>query len=62
MATTKTQAIPTDLPASGEATAGCSACAHPWTVHDQIAIRYCNATAAARHNRSCVCTVRPGSS
>lgn len=59
MATADTQVIPTESSTKGEMNTGCSACAHPWTAHDQIAIRFCQATSAGRHNRSCVCTVRP---
>jgi hypothetical protein len=59
MATTGAQAVATESPTDDEVITGCSACAHPWTVHDQIAIRFCRATAAGRHHRSCVCTVRP---
>lgn len=36
----------------------CSACAHPWADHDQIAARFCAATAVERHDRGCVC--QPG--
>jgi hypothetical protein len=58
MATIEARAIPVEPLTNSEKTAGCSACAHPWTAHDQIATRFCRATAAGRQNRSCVCTVR----
>ncbi|TCO54254.1 RGCVC family protein [Actinocrispum wychmicini] len=34
----------------------CATCPHPWNSHDQIAARYCTATATGGHSRSCVCT------
>ncbi|MET0136579.1 MAG: RGCVC family protein [Kibdelosporangium sp.] len=35
----------------------CATCPHPWQNHDQIAVRYCTATAANGHlDRGCVCT------
>jgi hypothetical protein len=51
----------TDAPlnVSGAAVATCSACAHPWGEHDQIAARYCAATIVGHHERGCVCTARP---
>jgi len=52
--------MPSDAP-HGQATTGCSACAHPWSVHDRIAAQYCLATTAGPGNRACVCTVRPSS-
>lgn len=33
----------------------CFVCPHPWEAHDPIGIRFCTATAAVGHNRSCVC-------
>jgi hypothetical protein len=45
---------------NGEVDAGCAACAHPWTAHDVIAARFCNATVAGHYERGCVCTnVKP---
>jgi hypothetical protein len=41
----------------------CVACGHSMSTHDQIAIRYCNATtagSAGSSKRGCVCTVRTG--
>jgi len=40
--------------------ANCAACPHPWPSHDQIAVRYCTATAAVtdRLGRGCVCTMK----
>lgn len=46
---------------NGQVATGCSVCPHPWTAHDQISARYCNATAAGRHTRGCVCTGYPAS-
>jgi hypothetical protein len=34
----------------------CFVCPHPWDAHDRIGIRFCTATAAAGHNRGCVCS------
>lgn len=39
--------------------AACSACAHPWAEHDQIAARFCAATTVERHDRGCVCQPAP---
>ena len=44
--------------ARGRVSPGCSVCAHPWSAHDQIATRFCDATAEGRQSRACVCTVR----
>jgi hypothetical protein len=44
---------------NGEVATGCAACAHPWTAHDAIAARFCNATVSGRFKRGCVCTSRP---
>jgi hypothetical protein len=40
----------------GQSIVACSACAHPWAEHDQIAARYCAATTVGHHDRGCVCT------
>ncbi|WP_143101918.1 RGCVC family protein [Amycolatopsis marina] len=37
---------------------GCAACDHPLSTHDQIAARFCRATAAGSYRRGCVCTAR----
>jgi hypothetical protein len=34
----------------------CSACPHPWTAHDGIAVRFCTATVVGGYHRGCVCT------
>jgi hypothetical protein len=34
----------------------CVTCPHPWSNHDQIAVRYCTASASSGHSRGCVCT------
>ncbi|HEX6358627.1 RGCVC family protein [Actinophytocola sp.] len=44
---------------AGQAVATCSACAHPWGAHDQIAARFCAATTVGHHERGCVCDVPP---
>jgi len=41
--------------AGGEVAAGCAACPHPMTFHDQIAARFCTATIAGKFSRGCVC-------
>lgn len=33
----------------------CFVCPYPQDAHDPIGIRFCTATAAAGHNRGCVC-------
>ncbi|MCO1581002.1 RGCVC family protein [Crossiella sp. SN42] len=33
----------------------CLACPHAWHDHDQIAARYCAASASSGLNRGCVC-------
>ncbi|WP_083752575.1 RGCVC family protein [Actinosynnema sp. ALI-1.44] len=38
----------------------CLVCPHPWNAHDPIGIRFCNATAAAGHDRGCVCSADAG--
>ncbi len=53
---------PSGPQANGEVATGCSVCAHPWTAHDPIAARFCDATAAAGFRRGCVCTTRPRTS
>lgn len=49
-----------DTTASRSATQpeACSACAHPWAEHDQIAARFCTATTVGHHDRGCVCSAR----
>jgi hypothetical protein len=55
-----TDAYPnTSGPGPGGQVVTCSACAHPWGEHDQIAARYCAATAVGHHERGCVCSVSP---
>lgn len=34
----------------------CAVCPHPWTAHDEIAVRFCTATVVGGHSRGCVCT------
>ncbi len=46
---------PTDSTTDGEVATTCSVCAHPLAAHDQIAVRFCNATVAGQHDRGCVC-------
>lgn len=45
--------------ANNEVATGCAVCPHPWTAHDQIAARFCNATATGKFSRGCVCTAYP---
>lgn len=59
MVATEAHEIPNDSSIDGDVATSCTACAHPMTAHDQIAIRFCNATIAGRHNRGCVCTAQP---
>lgn len=40
----------------GGGDAACATCPHRWSSHDQIAARYCTATATSGHSRGCVCT------
>ncbi|MFB9923868.1 RGCVC family protein [Amycolatopsis halotolerans] len=42
-----------ELPAADGA--GCPVCPHETDAHDTIASRFCAATAAAGHDRGCVC-------
>ena len=55
MAVNDTYPKTTGSRSDGQAPAACSACAHPWAEHDQIAARFCAATTVERHNRGCVC-------
>ncbi|HYQ65242.1 RGCVC family protein [Actinophytocola sp.] len=57
MATTHTH--PNTTVPGGETSLACSACAHPWAEHDQIAARFCTATMVGHHDRGCVCSVVP---
>ncbi|WP_374206961.1 MULTISPECIES: RGCVC family protein [Crossiella] len=34
----------------------CVACQHAWSSHDQIAARFCAASASSGLDRGCVCT------
>lgn len=43
---------------SADQPATCSACAHPWAEHDQIAARFCAATTVGHHERGCVCSTK----
>jgi hypothetical protein len=45
-----------------ETALACSACAHLWVEHDQIAARFCTATMVGHHERGCVCDVLPTTS
>jgi len=58
MAMTETSPNISETRPDGQA-AACSACAHSWVEHDQIATRFCAATVVGHHNRGCVCTVVP---
>jgi hypothetical protein len=49
-----TQAVQEHTTHSESATR-CVACPHPWRFHDQIAARFCTASAAAQLDRGCVC-------
>ena len=44
-------------PTSAEVAASrrCAACDHRWDAHDEVAARFCAATAVSRLTRGCVC-------
>lgn len=58
MSANDTHIATSETRSDGQPPAACSACAHPWAEHDQIAARFCAATTVGHHERGCVCTVR----
>jgi len=55
-ATVSIRANPAEQPPSADL---CT-CGHPYSRHDPISIRYCNATATGGLNRGCVCRAGTG--
>ena len=37
------------------APASCGACAHGWSSHDALGVRFCTATMASARPRGCIC-------